>query len=146
MRISAKVSSLALLLLFAGCHAPESSSSAPKFATTPSGLGVVDLVVGTGPTPKLAQTCVMEAFGWVEEKGAKGHLFLDTRKRGYPITFPLGVGRVIAGWDEGVATMKLGGKRLLRVPPSLGYNRMEVGTDIPPGTSLIFELELVEIH
>jgi peptidylprolyl isomerase len=85
-------------------------------------------------------------MGWVEEKGAKGHVFLDTRKRGFPATFPVGVGRVIKGWDEGLLTMKQGGKRLLRVPPSLGYSPQEAGQDIPPGATLIFELELVAIR
>lgn len=140
-------SSLALFLLFAGCRAPESSiPSLPAFATTASGLGIVDLTVGTGPAPQAPQTCVVEARGWVEDHGKKGHLFMDTRKRGYPNTFPIGSGRVIQGWEEGIATMRKGGKRLLRVPPSLGYNKQEAGEDIPLGANLIFELELIDIH
>jgi peptidylprolyl isomerase len=89
---------------------------------------------------------VLEARGWVEEKGGKGQPFLDTHKRGFPAIFPLGVGRVIKGWDEGIATMKPGGKRLLRVPPALGYTPNEAGRDIPPGATVIFEVELVEIR
>jgi peptidylprolyl isomerase len=85
-------------------------------------------------------------MGWVEEQGARGHLFLDTRKRGYPDLFPLGVGRVIKGWDEGLATMKKGGRRLLRVPPALGYAPGELRGDIPAGATLLFELELLEIR
>jgi peptidylprolyl isomerase len=85
-------------------------------------------------------------MGWVEEQGAKGRVFLDTRKRGYPDLFPLGVGRVIKGWDEGLATMKKGGRRLLRVPPTLSYAPGELRGDIPAGATLLFELELLEIR
>ena len=82
----------------------------------------------------------------MEEHGRKGGVILDTRKRGYPATFPLGVGRVIKGWDEGLATMKKGGKRLLRVPPNLGYSPAEAGKDIPPGATLLFEIEVIDIR
>jgi peptidylprolyl isomerase len=85
-------------------------------------------------------------MGWVEDKGGKGAVFLDTHKRGFPDLFPFGVGRVIKGWDEGLATMKKGGKRLLRVPPSLGYSSAELGKDIPAGATLVFELELIDIR
>jgi peptidylprolyl isomerase len=85
-------------------------------------------------------------MGWVEENGRKGRVILDTRKRGYPATFPFGVGRVIKGWDEGLVTMKKGGKRLLRVPPALGYSAGEAGQDIPLGATLIFELEVLDIR
>ncbi|MFZ1613600.1 MAG: FKBP-type peptidyl-prolyl cis-trans isomerase [Holophaga sp.] len=138
---------IALALLTAatfGCKPPQSAQ--PAWSTSPSGLGVVDLVPGTGPAPRFTQTVVVEAIGWVEEKGQKGHVFLNTRKRGYPDVFPLGVGRVIKGWDEGLATMKQGGKRLLRVPPALGYGPRELGKDIPPGATVIFEVELVNLR
>ena len=127
-----------------GCKAPQSSH--PAWSTSQSGLGIVDIVTGEGPSPHLGQVCVVETMGWVEEQGGKRRAFLDTRKRGFPDTFPLGVGRVIKGWDEGVATMKKGGKRLLRVPPSLGYSPRELGNDIPAGATLIFELELIDLR
>jgi peptidylprolyl isomerase len=127
-----------------GCKTPRNSQ--PAWSTSPSGLGVVDLVAGDGPSPTLGQICVVESMGWIGENGDKGRLFLDTRKRGFPDTFPLGVGRVIKGWDEGIATMKKGGKRLLRVPPGLGYSAVEAGKDIPPEATLIFELELIDIR
>lgn len=145
----ATIACLSILLLAApfGCKAPEASAvRQPVFSTSPSGLGSTDITLGTGGSPQLGQTCVIEALGWIEEKGGKGRLFLDTRKRGYPATFPLGVGRVIKGWDEGLATMKKGGKRLLRVPPSLGYSPVEAGNDIPSGAILLFELELIDIR
>jgi len=125
-----------------GCKPP--TASQPAWSATKSGLGIQDLVMGQGPSPRMGQGCLVEAMGWIEEGGTKGRLFMDTRKRGFPDSFPYGVGRVIKGWDEGLATMAKGGKRLLRVPPSLGYNRQELG-DIPEGAILLFELELVDI-
>jgi FKBP-type peptidyl-prolyl cis-trans isomerase len=113
---------------------------------TASGLLYADLAEGQGPFPKVGQTCVVHALGWVEEGGRAGRLFLDTRKRGYPDTFPLGVGRVIPGWDEGLGGMKKGGRRLLRVPPALGYSAKELGDDLPAGATLRFELELIDIR
>ena len=89
---------------------------------------------------------MVEVLAWIEQDGRKGTLFLDTRKRGWPATFPLGVKRVIQGWDEGVATMKVGGRRLLRVPPALGYSAREAGRDIPADANLIFEVELIEVR
>ena len=127
-----------------GCKAPQAKALA--WSTTPSGLSFVDLVPGDGPSPRPGQTCVVYATGWVEAQGDKGRPFLDTRKRGFPDIFPLGGGRVIQGWEAGLATMKKGGKRLLRVPPSLGYAPRELGKDIPPGSTLLFELELLDIR
>lgn len=127
-----------------GCKSPQTPAS--TWTMLPSGLGIVDLVPGQGPSPKLGQTCVVEVMGWVEEGGKQGRVFLDTRKRGFPNSFPMGVGRVIKGWDEGLASMKKGGKRLLRVPPGLGYSPRELGQDIPAGSTLIFELELVDLR
>lgn len=143
---------------FQGCKSPQASAAAPvppapaassasdPWMTTPSGLGIRDLLPGEGSTPRPGQTCVIHALGWVEEAGARGATFLDTRKRGFPVLFPLGGGLVIKGWEEGLATMKKGGRRLLRVPPALGYSPQELGRDIPPGATLLFELELLDIR
>jgi len=138
---------LSLILLGGSCR-PPTPPPAPRLIqpVSASGLGVEDLVIGSGPMPKPGQTCTVEALGWVEEHGAKGHLFLDTRKQGYPTVFPFGVGRVIKGWEEGLATMKQGGKRRLRVPPSLGYTAREAGEDIPAGATLIFEIDLIGVR
>lgn len=127
-----------------GCKTPQTPPSA--WSTSTSGLGIQNLVSGQGPAPRAGQTCIVEAMGWIEEGGVKGRAFMDTRKRGFPDSFPFGVGRVIQGWDEGLATMNKGGKRLLRVPPSLGYSPRELGNDIPAGSTLIFELELIDIR
>ena len=126
--------------------APSTSVQVKPWTVTPTGLGIRDLVVGGGPAPRTAQTCVVEVLAWIEQDGKPGTLFMDTRKRGWPATFPLGVKRVIPAWEEGIATMKVGGKRLLRVPPALGYTAREAGQDIPPDATLLFELELVELR
>ncbi|MDQ2078878.1 FKBP-type peptidyl-prolyl cis-trans isomerase [Xanthobacteraceae bacterium Astr-EGSB] len=113
--------------------------------TTPSGLKISDTKVGTGATPKRGQTCVMHYTGWLYENGAKGKKFDSSRDRGQPFEFPIGAGRVIAGWDEGVATMKVGGQRTLIIPPELGYGARGAGGVIPPNATLIFEVELVNV-
>jgi peptidylprolyl isomerase len=113
--------------------------------TTPSGLQITDTKMGTGATPTRGQTCVMHYTGWLYEKGAKGQKFDSSRDRGQPFEFPLGMKRVIAGWDEGVATMKVGGQRTLIIPPELGYGARGAGGIIPPGATLIFEVELVDV-
>ncbi|HWO25405.1 MAG TPA: FKBP-type peptidyl-prolyl cis-trans isomerase [Kofleriaceae bacterium] len=112
--------------------------------TTPSGLQYEDSVVGTGPSPANGQTCVMHYTGWLWVNGAKGAKFDSSVDRGQPFQFPLGVGRVIKGWDEGVASMKVGGKRTLLIPAQLGYgDRGAAGGKIPGGATLLFEVELL---
>jgi len=105
---------------------------------TPSGLSYEDTLVGTGPTPKSGQTCVMHYTGWLWINGAKGSKFDSSLDRGRPFEFPLGQGRVIKGWDEGVATMQVGGKRTLLIPPALGYGDRGAAGVIPPGATLLF--------
>src|SRR5215470_5011982 len=121
------------------------AQSAGKAVTTPSGLQIIDDKVGTGITPKTGQTCVMHYTGWLYEGGAKGKKFDSSLDRGQPFEFPIGRQRVIAGWDEGVATMKVGGKRTLIIPPQLGYGARGAGGVIPPNATLIFEVELLDV-
>jgi FKBP-type peptidyl-prolyl cis-trans isomerase FkpA len=116
-----------------------------KTMTTSSGLQITDSKVGTGATPKAGQTCVMHYTGWLYENGAKGKKFDSSVDRGQPFEFPLGQRRVIAGWDEGVASMKVGGKRTLIIPPELGYGARGAGGVIPPNATLIFEVELLDV-
>ena len=111
--------------------------------TTPSGLSYEDTVVGTGPSPTTGQTCVMHYTCWLWVNGAKGAKFDSSLDRGRPFEFPIGKGRVIKGWDEGVATMKVGGKRTLLIPAALGYGERGAGGKIPPGATLLFEVELM---
>lgn len=113
--------------------------------TTASGLQIVDTQVGTGATPTRGQTCVMHYTGWLYVDGKKGKKFDSSVDRNEPFEFPIGKGRVIAGWDEGVATMKVGGKRTLIIPPELGYGARGAGGVIPPNATLIFDVELLAV-
>ena len=116
-----------------------------KTVTTASGLQIIDTKIGTGASPKPGQTCVMHYTGWLYQNGAKGQKFDSSVDRGRPFEFPLGRQRVIAGWDEGVASMKVGGKRTLIIPPELGYGARGAGGVIPPNATLIFEVELLDV-
>lgn len=113
--------------------------------TTPSGLQYEDTVVGTGATPETGQICVMNYTGWLYVDGKKGAKFDSSLDRGTPFEFPIGTGRVIKGWDEGVASMKVGGKRTLIIPPALGYGARGAGGVIPPNATLIFDVELLGV-
>ena len=112
---------------------------------TPSGLQYEDTVVGTGQIPTKGQKCVMHYTGWLWVNNAKGSKFDSSLDRGQPFEFPLGLGRVIKGWDEGVASMKTGGKRTLLIPPALGYGDRGAAGVIPPGATLLFEVELLKV-
>jgi peptidylprolyl isomerase len=116
-----------------------------KAMTTPTGLQITDIKVGTGATPKTGQTCVMHYTGWLYENGAKGKKFDSSVDRGEPFEFPIGAGRVIKGWDEGVASMKVGGKRTLIIPPALGYGARGAGGAIPPNATLMFDVDLLGV-
>ena len=124
---------------------PASAQTAAKPVTTSSGLQIIDTKVGTGPTPRRGQTCVMHYTGWLYENGKKGKKFDSSVDRRQPFEFPIGAGRVIAGWDEGVASMKVGGKRTLIIPPKLGYGERGAGGVIPPNATLIFDVELLGV-
>jgi peptidylprolyl isomerase len=130
----------------AGSPTPAQAQAAGKPMTTPSGLQITDSKVGTGATPKPGQICVMHYTGWLYENGAKGKKFDSSVDRGQPFEFPIGQGRVIAGWDEGVSTMKVGGKRTLIIPPEMGYGARGAGGVIPPNATLVFDVELVDFH
>jgi FKBP-type peptidyl-prolyl cis-trans isomerase len=112
-----------------------------KIVTTPSGLKYVDLVEGTGAEALKGQRVKVHYTGWLKD----GKKFDSSVDRGDPFEFPLGAGRVIKGWDEGVAGMKVGGKRKLVIPPSLGYGERGAGGVIPPNAELTFEVELLGI-
>lgn len=103
-------------------------------------LKIETLKEGTGATPKKGQTCVMHYTGRL----ANGKKFDSSVDRGQPFEFTIGVGQVIKGWDQGVATMKVGGKAKLTIPPELGYGSRNVGNGlIPPNSTLVFEVELL---
>lgn len=127
------------LLLFAGiaCGGTETITM-----TTESGLEIEDLVVGTGQEPQAGSTVSVHYTGWLVD-GTKFDSSLD---RGTPFDFVLGKGQVIRGWDEGVASMKVGGKRKLTIPPEMAYGERGAGSVIPPGATLVFEVELLEVR
>ena len=114
--------------------------------STPSGLQYDDTQVGTGASPAKGKTCSMHYTGWLWVNGAKGKKFDSSLDRGEPFDFAIGVGQVIKGWDEGVMSMKVGGKRTLLIPPALGYGDRGAGGVIPGGATLLFEVELLGIR
>jgi FKBP-type peptidyl-prolyl cis-trans isomerase FkpA len=120
-------------------------AQAGKPVTTASGLQIIDTKVGTGASPRTGQTCVMHYTGWLYDNGAKGKKFDSSVDRGEPFEFKIGTRQVIAGWDEGVASMKVGGKRTLIIPAALGYGAQGAGNVIPPNATLMFDVELLGI-
>lgn len=150
MSFTRRESALALLaglgVIAAGSLIPAIAQTAgKKTMTTASGLQITDTVEGTGATPKTGQTCVMHYTGWLYTNGIKGKKFDSSVDRNEPFEFPIGKGRVIKGWDEGVATMKVGGKRTLIIPPALGYGASGAGGVIPPNAVLMFDVELLGV-
>ena len=109
--------------------------------TTPSGLTIEELVVGSGADARSGQKVSVHYTGWL----TNGTKFDSSKDRNDPFVFPLGAGRVIKGWDEGVQGMKVGGKRKLTIPPALGYGARGAGGVIPPNATLVFEVELLGV-
>ena len=110
--------------------------------TTPSGLIIDDLSVGQGAAAAAGQQVKVHYTGWLTD----GTKFDSSKDRNDPFVFPLGAGRVIKGWDEGVQGMKVGGKRKLTIPPALGYGTRGAGGVIPPNATLVFEVELLGVN
>ena len=135
----------AALATTAGVLTLSESADAQNVVTTPSGLKYIDLKVGTGAAPRTGQTVVVNYTGWLYENGKKGAKFDSSLDRNEPFSFPLGMHQVIAGWDEGVATMKVGGKRTLIIPPALGYGARGAGGVIPPNATLMFDVDLLAV-
>jgi peptidylprolyl isomerase len=137
-----------VLLGMAGCAStdtPPPGPPLPPMTTTPSGLQYADTVPGTGRAPRRGQTAVVHYTGWLYVNGAKGKEFDSSVGKGRPFEFKPGQGQVIRGWDEGVMTMKTGGKRTLIVPAELGYGAQGSPPEIPPNATLIFDVELIAV-
>ena len=113
--------------------------------TTPSGLQFEDTSPGTGAEAQAGQQVSVHYTGWLYNEGVKGAKFDSSKDRNDPFGFHLGGGMVIKGWDEGVQGMKVGGRRLLVIPPALGYGARGAGGVIPPNATLMFEVELLGI-
>lgn len=144
MRLTALITLGAALCAGAAyAQQPASPEAAPEqTVTTPSGLQYIDHVVGTGAQPQAGQTVSVHYVGTLDD----GTVFDSSRERGQPITFQLGVGQVIPGWDEGIASMHVGGQRRLVIPPALGYGERGAPPVIPPNSRLTFEVELVGVQ
>jgi FKBP-type peptidyl-prolyl cis-trans isomerase FkpA len=117
------------------------AASANAQVTTPSGLKYEEVKEGSGEAAASGQTVFVHYTGWL----TNGTKFDSSKDRGQPFSFPLGGGRVIKGWDEGVAGMKVGGVRKLTIPPELGYGARGAGGVIPPNATLVFEVELLKV-
>jgi FKBP-type peptidyl-prolyl cis-trans isomerase len=150
LSIALVVAVVTILAVVYGCGKSEKASapaaSSPmkvsgQPTTTSSGLQYWDIVVGSGPTAAPGNLVHVHYSGFL----TSGEKFDSSRDRGEPFSFPLGQGQVIKGWDEGVAGMKVGGQRQLRIPPELGYGAAGAGGTIPPNATLIFDVELLGV-
>jgi FKBP-type peptidyl-prolyl cis-trans isomerase FkpA len=115
----------------------------------PAGLQTIDRRVGTGPTAQHGLMVVVHYTGWLYDAAApqnKGKMFDSSHDRGQPISFVLGSGRVIAGWDQGLEGMQVGGQRTLIIPPELAYGAKGFGNVIPPNATLVFDVELIGVR
>lgn len=140
---------LAITVALAACADGTSSTGAAQVASnadaSTAGLQITDTKIGTGVSPKPGQTCVVHYTGWLYQNGVKGKKFDSSVDRKTPFSFVLGGQKVIEGWERGVSTMKVGGKRTIIVPPALGYGAAGMGAAIPPNATLIFDIELLDV-
>lgn len=135
---------LAGACLLAVCSAAVAAPAG--YATLPDGVAVHDTAIGSGPEAHPGQTVVVQYTGWLYVNGQKGQKFDSSYDRNQPFSFVLGNGQVIPGWDAGVAGMKVGGERLLIIPPDQAYGDQGAGGVIPPGATLLFDVKLVGVN
>jgi FKBP-type peptidyl-prolyl cis-trans isomerase FkpA len=138
---------LLLALFVAGCGSGSESESMGQSNITQ--LAVVDDMVGSGNEAVAGRQVTVHYTGWLYDQARadhKGNKFDSSRDRGEPFAFRLGGGQVIQGWDQGVAGMKVGGRRTLTIPPNLGYGSQGAGGVIPPNATLVFDVELLDVR
>ena len=142
MKIFSSVLLLAAVLSAAACNRPSVSSTESPAAPVPTELKIVDVKVGTGAVASSGNTVSVHYTGTL----LSGEKFDSSKDRGQPFVFQLGAGRVIAGWDQGVAGMRVGGVRQLTIPPHLAYGERGAGGVIGPNATLKFDIELLEVQ
>jgi FKBP-type peptidyl-prolyl cis-trans isomerase len=147
IHVGAAAAALILVSLTAPTPIAWAADGAPgKMSELPSGLKYTDTTVGTGTEATKGKKVSVHYTGWLYNNGVKGAKFDSSLDRGQPFGFALGAGQVIRGWDEGVAGMKIGGKRTLIIPPELGYGARGAGGAIPPNATLMFDVELLGVQ
>ena len=130
-----------------GTASPATAVPAPAHVKTESGLQYTDVVVGKGALAAPGKAVRVHYTGWLQKPdGSAGQKFDSSRDRGDPFAFALGGGQVIRGWDEGVAGMRVGGQRKLIIPAAIGYGARGAGGVIPPNATLLFDVELLDVH
>ena len=137
---------VALAIIAAFTPAGRSDAADNQVIEMPDGLKYTDTKTGDGTTATAGKKVSVHYTGWLWDNGAKGKKFDSSLDRGQPFQFTLGAHQVIAGWDEGVAGMKVGGTRTLTIPPELGYGARGAGGAIPPNATLIFDVELLQVQ
>jgi peptidylprolyl isomerase len=137
----ALVALIASIALFVANPRVEAASQ----TVSPTGLRIVDTRVGKGPVPQAGQMVTVNYTGWLYVNGKKGKKFDSSFDHDKPFSFAVGTGGVIKGWDEGVSSMHVGGKRTLIIPPELGYGAEGAGDDIPANATLIFDIDLLSL-
>lgn len=137
---------VALAIIAAVTPAGRSDAADNQVTEMPDGLKYTDTKTGDGATAHSGNKVSVHYTGWLSNNGAKGKKFDSSVDRGQPFQFTLGAKQVIAGWDEGVSGMKVGGKRTLTIPPELGYGSRGAPGAIPPNATLIFDVELLQVQ
>ena len=137
---------VALAIIAAVAPVPGKGDAASQVIEMPDGLKYTDTKLGEGASAAAGNKVSVHYTGWLSKDGAKGAKFDSSVDRGQPFDFTLGAHQVIAGWDEGVAGMKVGGQRTLIIPPELGYGSRGAGGVIPPNATLIFDVELLKVQ
>lgn len=133
-------------LLFCAVLISSSWASDAAFRSGPGGLRIKDLQTGQGPVAAAGQVATIHFVGWIDEQGARGREFYNSRAEGKPVSFVIGTDGVMEGWNEGVLGMKPGGKRMLLVPPGMAYGQRGVEGVVPENSSLMFRIELIGLR